>query len=114
MRPSGPRQPSSAADDEHFAFPTTLEDLAEAVNLRPDDVAFAMVESGLAQYRSGGKKKVEGGGEGNVKMEEDGEEEEKEEEEEETLVVTPELVELVAKERRVVPLPMLDVAYVTL
>lgn len=118
VRRSGPRQPSSASDAEYFDFPTTLEDLAEAVNLRADDVAFALVESGLAQYRRGGRKKKADGGEGeeeDVKMEDsEGGGGEEEEAEEEGLVITAELVELVARERRTQPLPMLDVAYVTL
>ncbi|GAA6012893.1 hypothetical protein JCM10207_008368 [Rhodosporidiobolus poonsookiae] len=110
-RPSAtPRAGEVDAHDGAFAFPTTLDDLAEAVNLRAEDVAFAMVESGLAQWRKGGKAaRAEGEEEGaEVKMEE----EEEGADEPETVVITPELVEAVAREKKVKPLPMLDVAYV--
>ncbi|GAA5861096.1 hypothetical protein JCM8547_008034 [Rhodosporidiobolus lusitaniae] len=128
VRAGGPRRPSllsqngDGAEDGAFDFPTTLEDLAEAVNLRAEDVAYAMAESGLAQFRQGGrKKKTRGGseeeGEGpieEVKIEDDEEDEGDGEGdgEEESVVITPELVEQVAREKRVKPMPMLDVAYV--
>ncbi|TNY22060.1 hypothetical protein DMC30DRAFT_173938 [Rhodotorula diobovata] len=105
-----PRSGVIDPDDGSFAFPTTLEELARAVNLRADDVAFALVESGLATYRRGGRDEV--------KLEE---EEADEGEREETaageardleLVITPELVEEVALRKGVKPMPMLDVAYV--
>ncbi|GAA5911755.1 hypothetical protein JCM5296_001313 [Sporobolomyces johnsonii] len=88
-----------------FSFPTSLEDLAEAVNLRAEDVAFAMVESGLAQWRRGRDQ-------GGVKLEEDESTDEGREEQLEELVVTPELIEAVALRRGVKPMPMLDIAYV--
>ncbi|GAA5908901.1 hypothetical protein JCM8208_005613 [Rhodotorula glutinis] len=98
--------------DGSFSFPTALEELARAVNLRADDVAFALVDSGLAQYRRGGTAEI-------VKMEEDDEGGGAEagssgagEERELELVVTPELVEEVALRKGVKPMPMLDVAYV--
>ncbi|BGP51854.1 hypothetical protein JCM10450v2_007810 [Rhodotorula kratochvilovae] len=90
--------------DGSFTFPTALDDLARAVNLRADDVAFALVESGLAQYRQGGAAEVkveegeEDGGAGEVRELE--------------LVISPELVEEVALRKGVKPMPMLDVAYV--
>ncbi|GAA6027436.1 hypothetical protein JCM8097_007863 [Rhodosporidiobolus ruineniae] len=125
MRAGGPKEAAAAPREgkKDFDFPTTLDDLAEAVNLRAEDVAFALVESGLAQNRQGGRrreKKADGDGkpppeeDREVKMEEDDGEGEREvaEQEEESLVVTPELVELVAVEKRVKPMPMLDVAYV--
>ncbi|GAA6006722.1 uncharacterized protein JCM10292_003470 [Rhodotorula paludigena] len=100
--------------DGSFAFPTELDELAEKVNLRADDVAFALVESGLAQWRRGGADAaVE-----EVKREDEGEEEEgagqgdEQTEQVLELVITPELVEEVARLRGVKPMPMLDVAYV--
>ncbi|GAA5963614.1 hypothetical protein JCM3765_004342 [Sporobolomyces pararoseus] len=72
--------------------PSNLQTLAEKVNLQVEDVAWALVESGLAQWRSG--KLVEGGGA------------------EEMLVITPELVEAVAEKKKVKKRPMLDVAFV--
>ncbi|BGO95781.1 hypothetical protein NBRC10512_001618 [Rhodotorula toruloides] len=98
-RSKAPRQGRIDPVDGSFAFPTTLDELADAVNLRPDDVAFALVESGLAQWRRG---------EGVVKIEEG----ESATDAELELVITPELVEEVAVACRVKPMPMLDVAYV--
>ena len=72
--------------------PSELQVLADKVNLRVEDVAWALVESGLAQWRSGGL--VEGGGGGD-----------------EMVVITPELVEAVAEKKRVKRRPMLDVAF---
>ncbi|GAA5931675.1 hypothetical protein JCM1841_000455 [Sporobolomyces salmonicolor] len=94
----------SVDGEGEFSMPTSLEDLAEAVNLRPEDVAFAMVESGLAQWRRGGDV--------GVKLEDDESTEEGREEQLEELVVTPELIETVALRRGVKPMPMLDIAYV--
>ncbi|CEQ42544.1 SPOSA6832_04360, partial [Sporobolomyces salmonicolor] len=94
----------SVDGEGEFSMPTSLEDLAEAVNLRPEDVAFAMVESGLAQWRRGGDV--------GVKLEDDESTEEGREEQLEELVITPELIETVALRRGVKPMPMLDIAYV--
>ncbi|SCV74673.1 BQ2448_7702 [Microbotryum intermedium] len=38
-------------DEEDDTFPTDLIELARRVHLRPEDVAFALVDSGLAQWR---------------------------------------------------------------
>ncbi|BGP15833.1 hypothetical protein JCM10213_005683 [Rhodosporidiobolus nylandii] len=120
LRPGAPKQGTlhgldGAGTLSDFSFPTTLDDLAEAVNLRAEDVAFAMVESGLGRYRQGearGRREA-GEDEDEVKMEDEDEEQEHEKgKDDETLVVTPELVELVAREKKVKPVPMLDVAYV--
>lgn len=98
-RSKAPRQGRIDPVDGSFAFPTTLDELADAVNLRPDDVAFALVESGLAQWRrgEGGVKVEEGESASDVELE---------------LIITPELVEEVAVACRAKPMPMLDVAYV--
>lgn len=143
--------------EEVFAFATGLDELAHAVNMRSDDVAYALVESGLARWRSGRvaaaeqpqpENQVETNGvavvvDGDVKREEDGaeaksrpttvpstaasatpppptpagrprlqEEAPAEQEQELELVITPELVEEVARQKGVKPMPMLDVAYV--
>lgn len=93
-----------------FAFRTTLEDVAEACNLRPDDAAFALVESGLAQWRRPVVKKRGGRGgshDGHGTEGESGEEVLE-------LVVSKELVEEVALRKAVKPRPMLDLAYVAL
>ncbi|GAA5932692.1 hypothetical protein JCM3775_002210 [Rhodotorula graminis] len=110
---SRPRAGVVDPSDGSFSFPTTLEELSRAVNLRADDVAFALVESGLAQYRRGGTAEVvkveddeEAGGAAEAGSSGAGEERELE------LVVTPELVEEVALRKGVKPMPMLDVAYV--
>jgi hypothetical protein len=80
-------------EGEEFDFgPSELQILAEKVNLQVEDVAWALVESGLAQWRCGGI--VDGGGE------------------EEMVVITPELVEAVAEKKKVKRMPMLDVAFV--
>ncbi|GEM11115.1 histone acetyltransferase [Rhodotorula toruloides] len=100
---NAPRQGRVDPVDGSFAFTTTLEELADAVNLRSEDVAFALVESGLAQWRRGTL-----AGEGSVKIEEA----ESTGDVELELVITPELVEEVAVTCRVKPMPMLDVAYV--
>lgn len=71
----------STREDDMFEFPTTLEEVAQATNLRLEDVAFALVESGLAVWRR------------RVLSEGTGEEEEAVEE----LIIRPELVEEVAK-----------------
>ncbi|GAA5820279.1 hypothetical protein JCM3770_002450 [Rhodotorula araucariae] len=89
--------------DGSFAFPTALEELARAVNLRADDVAFALVESGLALNRRGGVAEV--------KLEEE-EDKGTDEMREVEVVISPELVEEVALRKGVKPMPMLDVAYV--
>jgi len=108
-----PRAGVYDSSDGSFSFPTALEELARAVNLRADDVAFALVDSGLAQYRRGATAEVvkvedddEGGAGGEAGSSGTGEERELE------LVVTPELVEEVALRKGVKPMPMLDVAYV--
>ncbi|GAA5914111.1 uncharacterized protein JCM6883_005885 [Sporobolomyces salmoneus] len=82
-------------EEGEFDFgPSELEILAEKVNLQVEDVAWALVESGLAQWRSGGLVE-EGGGE-------------------EMVVITPELVEAVAEKKKVKRRPMLDVAFMCL
>lgn len=78
----------STRGEDLFQFPTTLEEVGQATNLRLDDVAFALVQSGLAVWRR------------RVPLEGNGEEEEEEEEVEE-LVIRFELVEEVAKKVRV-------------
>ena len=93
-----------------FSFPTSLEELARATNLRVDDVAFALVKSGLAQWRQkvtvvDPGTRLRGGGVA--------EEAENEEAEELALVITPELIEAVALEKKVKP-PVLDYAFVLL
>ncbi|GAA5985392.1 hypothetical protein JCM10908_006959 [Rhodotorula pacifica] len=138
--------------EEVFSFVTGLEELAHAVNMRPDDVAYALVESGLARWRypnqgegqlgtTGTDAAAAGGANGSggeiIKMEEEGEpspisaastpaptvtgapsraigggEESSHMERELELVITPELVEEVARQKAVKPMPMLDVAYV--
>ncbi|GAA6019715.1 hypothetical protein JCM11491_005227 [Sporobolomyces phaffii] len=74
--------------------PSELESLADKVNLQVEDVAWALVESGLAQWRT--KTIVEQGGGGAEEM----------------VVITPELVEAVAEKKKVKKKPMLDVGYV--
>ncbi|GAA5942451.1 uncharacterized protein JCM15063_006253 [Sporobolomyces koalae] len=76
---------------------TDLTTLSEKLNLQVEDVAWALVESGLAQWRTKG-------------LESEGESGEAEEEL--MIVVTPELVEAVAEKKKVKKMPMLDVAYV--
>lgn len=127
--------------EEVFSFATGLDELALAVNMRPDDVAYALVESGLARWRCGdgqggraGSHAVPGGtvnGTGEVvKVEEVAAVPgpaapaavtaargahpvvELDRERELDLVITPELVEEVARHKGVKPMPMLDVAYV--
>ena len=97
-----PTKPGAAAvrpaavdceDEDAFEVPTTLEEVAAAVNVRAEDVAFALVESGLAQWRTvaAADEMGEGGGAGGGEgrwLE---------------VVVSPELVEQVAAERRVRP-----------
>lgn len=94
--PRTKRQEANALAGDHFAFPTSLADIADATNLRPDDVAFAMVESGLAQWR----RKVRGEGD--------------EEDELEELVITRELVEEVAERAKVRKAAYLEMAHVLL
>lgn len=95
MRLSGEGEVSGRVDEGgEFDFgPSELEVLAEKVNLQVEDVAWALVESGLAQWRSA---KLVEGGEGAA----------------EVVVITPELVEAVAEKKKVKKSPMLDVAYV--
>lgn len=95
LRPGGEGEVSGRVDEAgEFDFgPSELQVLAEKVNLQVEDVAWAMVESGLAQWRSGGI--VDGDGP-------------------DSLIVTPELVEAVAEKKKVRRIPMLDVAYVLL
>lgn len=94
--PRTKRQEAKALTGDHFSFPTSLADIADATNLRPDDVAFAMVESGLAQWR----RKVRG--------------EEDEDDELEELVITLELVEEVATRAKVRKGAYLEMAHVLL
>ncbi|GAA5885403.1 hypothetical protein JCM3774_000142, partial [Rhodotorula dairenensis] len=175
LRPLPPMDPSTAVDDatttagsgpggasvdivdgeEVFSFATGLDELALAVNMRPDDVAYALVESGLARWRSsdvgeghagpegeatngsGAEREVNGIVTGEVVKVEDGHASgsapvpalaagatstatipargaplPREQERELELVITPELVEEVARQKGVKPMPMLDVAYV--
>ncbi|KAL8279829.1 hypothetical protein RQP46_007679 [Phenoliferia psychrophenolica] len=93
-------------EDGEFEFPTNLEDVAYATNLRKEDVAYALVESGLASWRR--RKRV-------VKSEEDeagiGGEDEGELDE---LVITPELLEEVLVKRRVKRAMVMELAHVLL
>lgn len=73
----------------HLVVQCTLQELSTATGLRADDAAFALEECGLLRRRL--KKKVE-------RKTEDGL---SERDEEEYIVVTRELVEAVATERRV-------------
>ncbi|GAA5970888.1 hypothetical protein JCM11641_004495 [Rhodosporidiobolus odoratus] len=115
LRPAGPRQALSLQDNQPdgFSFPTTLDDLAEAVNLRPDDVAFAMVESGLARYRRAVSPEASAAGGEEVKVETDDEKDEEQgkgKQRDDEVVITPELIELVARACRVREMPILDVS----
>ena len=94
-----------------FSFPTSLVELARATNLRLDDVAFALVGSGLAQWRQ--KVVVVDPTAVRLRGGVAGEEGEHEEEEELALVITPELVEAVALAKKV-KAPVLDYAFVLL
>lgn len=87
--------------EDGFEWGTSLEEVSERTNLRREDVAFALVESGLAVWRR--TKRVKG---------EFGEEEEEEEVDE--LVITPELVEEVAVKRKVKPVMVMELAHVLL
>lgn len=136
--------------EEVFSFATGLDELARAVNMRPDDVAYALVESGLALWRRGERDdsgRKANGINGGVKLEESDEVDVKPRDDakdgshstsrggaetdaaakaggdstnatpapndlELELVITPELVEQVAREKGVKPMPMLDIAYV--
>ena len=84
-------------NEDDFTFPTSLTDIAEAINIRPDDAAFALVESGLAQWRRPTDEVDDEGGEKVLE-----------------LVISRELVEQVAKEKGVKDTPMLDLKYVLL
>lgn len=84
-------------EESDFKFPTSLTEIAEATNIRPDDAAFALVESGLAQWR---------------RPVDDGEEEAGERVLE--LVISRELVEEVARAKRVKNAPMLELRFVML
>lgn len=79
-------------DDSTFAFPTTLADVADATNLRPEDVAYALVEAGLARWRR--------------KTQED--------EDELELVITPEQVDEVFERRKVRQGMVMELAHVLL
>ncbi|KAH9487261.1 Histone acetyltransferase ESA1 [Psilocybe cubensis] len=72
----------------HVRVECTLEDIAKATNLRPDDAAFALNECGLLMHRMSRDHEGEGEGEGGQGRPD-------------TIVVTRELVEKVAKERNV-------------
>lgn len=149
--PNGGGEGSSSVEvvdgEEVFSFATGLDELAHAVNMRQDDVAYALVESGLARWRSArvaaeqqAENEVEANGltldHDEVKME-DGTEakshpapvastaasstpphpgrpqlQEAATDQELELIITPELVEEVARQKGVKPMPMLDVAYV--
>lgn len=105
--PSSTRRTRGGVDEGgSFRFPTSLKDVAEATNIRPDDAAFALVESGLAQWR----RPVGGGDMAEDSTGAEGEEGEKVLE----LVISKELVEKVALEKGVKESPMLDLAYVLL
>lgn len=96
LTPATKSIPLPIALPSNFSFPTTLEALAKATNLRLDDVAFTLVESGLAQWRKGGEGV-------------DGQEQSVLE-----LCITPELVEEVAKLKGVRKLTMMEFSYVSL
>lgn len=72
-----------------FKFPTSLRKIARATNLREEDAAFALVESGLAQWRQhvGGPPTKDAEGEMEERLLE--------------IIVTPALVEEVARARNV-------------
>lgn len=95
----------------HVVVKCTLTDIARATGLRVEDTAFAMNECGLlvrSQKLDGGKGDKRDKSERSV----DGEGE-KETEEEEIIVISREMVELVAKERKVKKMCM-DLAHVLL
>ncbi|KAM0751464.1 acyl-CoA N-acyltransferase [Meredithblackwellia eburnea MCA 4105] len=116
----------SSTTGSEFEFPTSLEEVADATNMRKEDVAFALVESGLAVWRRKRKVKVEvedvnavdlglatpipnSGGAGGGGMEELEEEKEMDE-----LVITPELVEEVAERKQVKRFLVMELAHVLL
>lgn len=74
----------------HVYVKCTLEDIARATNLRVEDAAFALNECGLLEKIRIERRKIADAGEG-----------EESEEDVETIVLTREMVETVAKERRV-------------
>ena len=95
------RSPELGVDSgSEFSWPTTIEDVAYATNLRKEDVAYALVESGLASWR----RKRRGG------SEEEGGEDQLEGELAE-LIVTPELLEEVYRQRRVKPATVMELAH---
>lgn len=106
------------AVDEKFEFPTSLEMVAEATFLRPDDIAFTLVECGLAQWRRKVKSRE-------INYQETQEDDEGEDVDRgdalrevrgeiEEIVITLEKIQAVAKERRIRDLPWLDRSFVLL
>lgn len=84
--------------EEDFSYATNLEEIAEATNLRLEDVAFALVESGLACWRK--KLGTKGVIDEDTEMPDVGAAEVEEEEGEE-LIITREMVEAVGEKLRV-------------
>lgn len=82
------------ANDEDFEFPTSLEELARKVHLRPEDTAYALVHSGLAQHRRLGRC-----------IDEDGREQEMAQ-----IIITPDTVKSVVSHLRLKP-AVLDRAF---
>lgn len=94
----GKRLPND--DESEFEFATTLEGIARATGLRPDDVAFTLVGIGLAQWRRKIPYEERISGEGD----DDGDGEEGEDNSQiEQVVITEELIERVEIERKVKP-----------
>ncbi|KAM0789718.1 hypothetical protein ACM66B_006575 [Microbotryomycetes sp. NB124-2] len=94
-----------------FTWPTTLERIAYDVNLRPDDVSFALVQSGLAKWRRplGQVTRSNDTATGAAAhQQEEGQDEILE------VVVTKELVSQVARDKKVKPKGMLDLDKVLL
>ncbi|SGY83841.1 BQ5605_C009g05658 [Microbotryum silenes-dioicae] len=103
-------------EEEEDSFPKGLIDLAQKVHLRPEDVAFALVDSGLAQWRrdpnkvsSEESKDAEGEGATTMIATTHADPDEVLE-----LCITEELVEQVAREKNVKPRGVLSMAYVLL
>ncbi|KAK4051620.1 hypothetical protein OIV83_002760 [Microbotryomycetes sp. JL201] len=92
-----------------FSWPTTLERIAYDVNLKPDDVAFALVQSGLASWRRRLRHASF-----SSRRSRDGTDDEQADEELLEVVVTKDLVDKVAKDKKVKPKAMLDLDKVLL
>lgn len=120
------KQVSSGRKEDEFEFPTTLENVAQATGLRLDDVAYTLVECGLAQWRRNVEVNLPSSG--GINYDETGEEDEEvgdtnegndkgEKEEKEPvveLVITLEKIQDIIKQRRVREQPWLDRSFVLL